>query len=114
MTYFRLHAFWKSQVTNLKRHPPIGRRYKPRSEIFSLPLILPAIAEVQPIEKPRARRRHLRFEDRTSPNWFSIPKIASVATAGMSWFRLSEQTLRVDKWSPAGVRLPNGAAAGLK
>ena len=30
----------------------------------------------------------------------------------VSWSRLSEQTLRVDKWSPAGVRLPGGAAAG--
>jgi UDPglucose 6-dehydrogenase len=32
--------------------------------------------------------------------------------ADQSWSRLSEQTLRVDKWSPAGVRLPGGAAAG--
>src|SRR6202795_3069692 len=30
----------------------------------------------------------------------------------LSWSRLSEQTFRVDKWSPAGVRLPSGAAAG--
>ncbi len=30
-----------------------------------------------------------------------------------SWSRLSEQNLRVDKWSvSAGVRLPDGAAAG--
>jgi hypothetical protein len=29
----------------------------------------------------------------------------------MNWSRLSEQTRRVDKWSPAGVRMPSGAAA---
>jgi len=29
-----------------------------------------------------------------------------------SWSRLSEQNLRVDKWSVCRVRLPDGAAAG--
>ena len=70
MTYFRLHAFWKSQVTNLKIdviHRSVGDTSLGIGRDFFLPSTLPAIAEVQPIEKPRARRRHLRFEDRTSP-----------------------------------------------
>jgi hypothetical protein len=29
-----------------------------------------------------------------------------------SWSRLSEQNLRVDKWSVCRVRLPSGGAAG--
>jgi hypothetical protein len=43
--------------------------------------------------------------------WISFNS-ADTAVCGESWSRLSEQTLRVDKWSPAGVRLPGGAAAG--
>jgi hypothetical protein len=51
------------------------------------------------IENVECGQHHPAFQDAPSVN-------------ELSWFRLSEQTLRVDKWSPAGVRLPNGAAAG--
>ena len=39
---------------------------------------------------------------------------AVFAFAGLmvKWSRLSEQNFRFAKWSPAGVRLPSGVAAG--
>jgi hypothetical protein len=70
MTSFRLRAFWKSRVTILKTgviHRSANHTSPSIGPDFVLPLIRLAIAEVQPIKTPRARRREPPFVGQNIP-----------------------------------------------
>src|SRR6516165_1980640 len=57
---------------------------------------------------PKSRRGECQRKcNRPSCNCLGYP-----CGTGQSWSRLSEQNLRVDKWSVCRVRLPSGGAAG--
>ncbi|WP_247523982.1 hypothetical protein [Bradyrhizobium sp. 145] len=64
--------------------------------------------KVNPTRVPIEKKESVRWLDNLRQ---SIERLGQPERC-MSWSRLSEQNLRVDKWSLCRVRLPSGLAVG--